>query len=89
MELEMLLLENKFEDTMESFIVIYQIVAHVLAYFYLYGSYMSFIDLDLVVVCVILLARKIILKKWIYYQQFHRSLAAKLYEIERNENLKA
>ena len=52
-------------DKMEYYIVGYQVISHVLAYFYLYGSYISQFDLDLIIVCALLLSRKVISKYWI------------------------
>ena len=59
-----------------------------LAYFYLYGSYVSYIDIDLIIVCVFLLARKVLTKLWIQANQFTRALTTKIDEFEKNDTLK-
>ena len=61
-------------DYLEITIVAYQVVAHWMAYLYIYGKYLRSIDLDLVVLCSIILSRKIIYKQYIWYLEGSRTL---------------
>ena len=49
----------------EACIVAYQVVSHVMGHFYLYGVYIYHINLDLIIVCCLLLSRKILYKAWL------------------------
>ena len=77
--------KGEMHDEMEYYIVIYQLIAHFLAYLYLYGSFVSYIDFDLLVCCSIILSRKILARMWLYYTQFYPTLTTKVSELEKQE----
>jgi hypothetical protein len=81
-------IRGEMNDEMEYSINLYQLICHTLAYFYLYGSYVSYIDLDLYFCVSILLARKVIARVWLYIAQFRPTLTTKVWELERQDRLK-
>jgi len=54
-------------DDMEHCIVGYKVLAHILAYFYLYGFYLRSFDIDVIIIVNMLLARKVMYKVWLYF----------------------
>lgn len=80
--------KGEMHDEMEYYIVFYQLTAHTMAYLYLYGSYISYIDFDLYLCCNIILARKVLARMWIYYTQFYPTLTTKVNDLDKNEKMK-
>ena len=61
-------------DNFEFCIVGYQVIAHWMAYLYIYGKYLRSIDFDLVLLCSLILSKKLIYKHYIWYLEGTRTL---------------